>query len=979
MRLIPVTLMAAILFGFLAVPSSLSVQAQSFGVDEDLEFARGLMARRMHDLAKVILDRIRENPDNSDGEKASANLEIANLHKDKFGRGLSFEERLQASEEADAAYRDFITNFSDHPRIVHAKFEYGEFLVYLGRYRIQLYENTLLTGGEREKAEEHRDIALEKLKKAADIFDELRVLIPASGKENDPEYKDFLDQSRYFRTILYYDIGKAEKDEANRLSTFSEGINNLEDYIFENEDNLRGFWGYLYKGLCHREFSEDTHKNDALACFEGVLYAFENSIKNPESGWSTWADVMSDPGAKQLLENTFWRFAETLNRFGQYQKASEKIQKFQDIMKEAKVTSGNTGFRALLERAESSFLTDDVSNAISIVSDVSTLAGISNRFIQFHCDRYLARFLDEVEDKTKLDATVVFKAAKGAYGQERYYDALRHFQTVLAIKKGVGDVALDCWYFIGRCYRNLGFLRESALATASGAFNLKSADPARAMDMARGARNTLAKIAKQTGSKKDREALNNHKDRMDQVFGSVSGANYDPAFQKMQEGLYAKAIEDFQRITKDAEKYELARGYITFCMAKLAEKNHDKAVREAQRIRKGRKAALEAAETAFEEALKKTAAEVDSYLGFVKRTPIHGEPVKKNNRNQAMGIAYLSKVVALKGLKKWNEGLTVLGYFSGGSVTNKDQLMTASILRTQLCLGKKMLKEAEQELKVLKARYPGKAQKFIISIQGQLGMDLKAQAETLEKAGKRVPALNARLKSVALRHAWVKGISPKIENLYSLAKDLYDLNRFDEAKSYLDAILNQWGSVEKPRRKLRKSLRLTKLYLARCLVWQGKYVEAEPIFRALYEAKKNDRGLLKEYASLLTGTVKFIDGKFLYIPGRGAHKKDAMVGFNLWRRVAKTHERGNTEKDFREYLCARFHQNLVRWAQGKASLANKSLKQLRNSLGQNLDRKPKSRKPGYWEKRFDWLERSIRQKAPQTPPEPPAPLGILPK
>lgn len=979
MRLIPVTLMAAILFGFPVVPSSISVQAQSFSVDEDLEFARGLMARRMHDLAKVILDRIIENPDSSSGEKASANLEIANLHKDKFGRGLSFEERLMASEEADKAYQDFINNFSDHPRIVHAKFEYGEFLVYLGRYRIQLYENTLLTGGDREKAEEHRDIALEKLKKAADIFDELRVVIPASGKEKDPEYMEFLDQSKYFRTILYYDIGKAEKDEANRLATFQDGINNLEDYIFENEDNLRGFWGYLYKGLCHREFTEDTHKNDALACFEGVLYAFDSSIKNAESSWKSWGDVMVDPGAKQLLENTFWRFAETLNRFGQYQKASQKIQKFQDIMSEAKVTYGNTGYRALLEKAESNFLTDDVSGAISMVSDVSTLAGITNRFIQFHCDRYLARFLDEVEDKTQLDANVVFKAAKGAYGQERYYDALRHFQTVLAIKKGVGDLALDCWYFIGRCYNRLGFLRESALATASGAFNLKSADPAKAMDMARSARNTLAKIAKQTGSKKDKTALNEHKDLMDQVFGSVSGANYDPAFQKMQEGHYAKAIEDFQRITKDAEKYELARGYITFCMAKLAEKNHDLAVQDAQKIRKGRSAALEAADAAFKEALRKTAAEVDRYLDFAKRTPIHGEPVKKSNRNQATGVAYLSKAVALKGLEKWNEGLTILGYFSGGTVTNKDQLMTASILRTQLFLGKKMLKDAEQELKMLKTRYPGKARKFIISIQGQLGLDLKALSEKLEKEGKRVPALNALLKSVAFRHAWVKGISPRIENLYSLAKDLYDLNRFDEAKSYLDAILNQWGSVEKPRRNLRTSLRLTKLYLARCLVWQGKYVEAEPIFRALYEAKKTDRGLYKEYASLLTGTVKLTGGKFIYIPGRGAHKKDAIAGFKLWARIAKTHERGNEEKDFREYLGARFHQNLVRWAQGKSDLAKKSMQQLRTSLGKNLDRKPKSRKPGYWEKRFDWLERSIRQKAPQTPPEPPAPLGLLPK
>jgi len=135
--------------------------------------------------------------------------------------------------------------------------------------------------------------------------------------------------------------------------------------------------------------------------------------------------------------------------------------------------------------------------------------------------------------------------------------------------------------------------------------------------------------------------------------------------------------------------------------------------------------------------------------------------------------------------------------------------------------------------------------------------------------------------------------------------------------------------------------------------------------------------MLMEYGGLMTGTVKLSDGKFIYVPGRGAHKKDALAGYKIWRRLIKTVARETTEDALKKYLCARFHQNLVRWAQGKADQAKKSINQLKVSIGQNLDRKKGSRKPGYWEQRFNWLEKNIRQEAPQTPPDPPKPLGAI--
>ena len=968
-----VLILVATATAFVLGPIVTSIDAQKFSVEEDLEFARGLMNRRMHDIAKATLDAIIDNPDASSGEKASANLEIANLYKDKFRRGLTYQERIDASEAADRAYQDFITNFSDHPRIVQAKVDFAEFLVYLGRYRTRLYEETIQVGGSQEEANQHRDIALEKLKKAADLLDELIVLLPAMGRE---DLNPLLELVRFYRAILYYDLGKAEKDEASRMATFQEGINQLEDYIFENEDNLRGFRGYLYKALCHREFNDPSQRRDAIASFEGILNAFRNVVSNPDLGWRNWTEVFEDIGAKDLVETTYWRFAETLNQFGEYQKAVEKVEDFKRLIKEGKSKLSDPGFRALLEQARAFFLDGKVNEAIGIVSDVSTEAGTANKYIQFHCDRLLARLLDDVDDKSKLDSEVVFKAAKGSYGQERYYDALRHFQTVLAIEKGLGQKALECWEFIGRCYQKMGFEREYALATATGAFKLKSIDGIRATDMARKAKLSLTKIAKTTGSAKDRTRLNKHKEMTAQVFGSPVGADYEPAEQAMREGKYELAIEYFGNVDASAEKYELAQAYITYCMNRLAEKKYSAAVNG-----KVSKNEREAAREAYRNDLNKTLAKVDSFIKGTESRSVRGEPIKKSNRDQAMGIALLSKMEALKDLDRWDDGLKVAAFFESGQVSNADHLAKASVLKALLLLGKKNLQQAEEAIQRIEKKYASSAdaQRSLITLKGILGAEYKNLADQLEKKKRKTEAINALLKSVAYRHTWVNSISdPQIENLFTLAKDLFDLNRFDQAKSYLDAILKRWGDDTKARGALKTTIRLARLYLARCLMWQGKYLEAQAIFKDLHNARKTDKGLMKEYAEVLTGTMRVVNGQMVYLPGRGAHKDDALDGYRIWARLAKIAQREATPESIKDFLEARFHQNLVRWAQKMGDKAQTNIRQLRVALGKNLDRPKGSSQDGYWEKRFDWLEKQIGRPAPQTPPPMPSPLGSLP-
>jgi hypothetical protein len=160
-----------------------------------------------------------------------------------------------------------------------------------------------------------------------------------------------------------------------------------------------------------------------------------------------------------------------------------------------------------------------------------------------------------------------------------------------------------------------------------------------------------------------------------------------------------------------------------------------------------------------------------------------------------------------------------------------------------------------------------------------------------------------------------------------------------------------------------------RLRMARGLIREGRYLEAEPILRWLHEEEPRNPARRWECATLLTGTVREDGDRLVYVPGLGSRREYAMRGYKLWQKVIRDVEGSTSRADIDRYLEARFHQNMARWAQGAPEKALLSIQLLRGNPGGGGRRRAPT---GKWERRFNWLEEQIRAHpaAPVTPPPP---------
>jgi len=440
------------------------------------------------------------------------------------------------------------------------------------------------------------------------------------------------------------------------------------------------------------------------------------------------------------------------------------------------------------------------------------------------------------------------------------------------------------------------------------------------------------------------------------VFGVGGKTPYERGVGEREAGHTERALDAFRRVTPESPNWVRAQMHVANCLIDRAETAYRDRARAGGRS--GRKAALQARQHGLEEAVKA----IDRLLAALATRSDGGD------RERILASAWLTRAIALKGLERWDEALAALDRLATRSA---DHRAKGLVVRFHCLVELQRLEEAEAALARLEAEFPSVGKRHR-NLTGILGGAYRRAATRLERAGRSREARGALVKSVDLRSAWLKEADLPAESRFALARDLYSLNRFEEASGVFSSLLDRWGPVERKSRRLRKTIRLSRRYHARSLAWLGKYVEAEAIYRELYASRRSDRRLLEEYASLLSGTVREVDGTLRYLPGLAAHREFARQGFRLWERVVRRVEHGVAEEDVLAYVAARFHQNLIGWAQGRGASVVKRLESLRAILGAPA----KSGARREWHRRLTWLASLIRRHPtpPESPPAPPKPI-----
>jgi len=195
---------------------------------------------------------------------------------------------------------------------------------------------------------------------------------------------------------------------------------------------------------------------------------------------------------------------------------------------------------------------------------------------------------------------------------------------------------------------------------------------------------------------------------------------------------------------------------------------------------------------------------------------------------------------------------------------------------------------------------------------------LPGQPNDLPRDLDEIPEQHRRPWLGPAERAWLEPLAANEQRWTTLAVSLFELRWYREAATLLEVIHEGQGRTAPI---LQSSARRTKLYLAKCWVWFGRYREAETLLRGLHK-ECPDTETAVEYAGLLTGTVREADGKLYYLPGLGHDRESARKGIELWRVTGLS----SGSRDWGHvYLRLCFHVILFRWVQGYDKAAKKSI------------------------------------------------------
>jgi tetratricopeptide (TPR) repeat protein len=445
-------------------------------------------------------------------------------------------------------------------------------------------------------------------------------------------------------------------------------------------------------------------------------------------------------------------------------------------------------------------------------------------------------------------------------------------------------------------------------------------------------------------------------------------AAFERGFECVLQGDHVAAARCYQQVEEASPWFELARAYRVWCLVKAADQAHQAAVSRAETLHESRSRA----DVTFGASCHEALLAVDATLDLLRSRPPAEKREARAQQERARGVALLARAETLAHLGQEPEALATLKQLRTVAVASVGLHEDAIVLEVRVLLAMHDRDGAESALEYLERFHP-RTRHRTADLLWSLGQEWAERAAGHVRACRWEPYLHALARSVQVRlKAWQTGPGAhESANLLALVEDLFTLRRFQEAAWLARTLLKSGATPAATSPEDTADQREARRWLGRSAFWLCDYERAESLFRAVCDNKPKNRTELTDLATVLTGTVREVDGRMVYIPGLAEDPERAHEGWRLWGRLSKG---GNC---LHEYFKAKFHQELVRWAHQGPDKVRMSLHQLREGTGRHLDRTRGSPFPGYWEKRFLWLEEQIQNtpRAPTSRPLPPPALG----
>ena len=443
-------------------------------------------------------------------------------------------------------------------------------------------------------------------------------------------------------------------------------------------------------------------------------------------------------------------------------------------------------------------------------------------------------------------------------------------------------------------------------------------------------------------------------------------ATFERGFEHVLQGDYTAAARCYQRVETASLWFELARAYRVWCLVKAADQAHQAAVSRAETLHESRSRADVTFGASCHEALLATDATLDLLRS---RSPAEKRETRAR-QEQAKGVALLARAETLAYLGQEPEALATLKQLRTAAAASVGLHEDAAWLEVRVLLAMHDRDGAEAALDYLERFHP-RARHRTADLLWSLGQAWAERAACHYRACRWEPYLHALAKSVQVRlKAWQTGPGTHgTANLLALVEDLFTLRRFQEAAWLARTLLKSGATPAATSPEDVADQREARRWLGRCAFWLGDYEKAESLFRVVCDTERVSTTNLTDLATVLTGTVREVDGRLVHVPGLAEDRERALEGFRLWSRILEA-ECYSEQYGLSLLFQARFHRALVLWAQEGPD-------KVRKVTGRHLDQTRGSPFPGYWERRFLWLEEQLQRfpRAPTSRPLPPPPLG----